>query len=387
MHCGIHTIYAMYAIYLLSKGLDIFQMCLVHATFYGMLAAFEIPTGAIADRNGRMTAVAMSCVLFIACMATFAYTNDFVGFAAAATLRALAQALANGASDSWIRDALRQNGESNDRSRDVFFEAEKRKHAWGIAAALGGAVLVDLYGMRAAWILGIAFYFAALLVALYSMREERAERKLPPAGESKKSLLLTMEMGVRYARSSTNICFVTWAAVAFAFAIATPNIIWQPFFQERLPEWLAKYQSSLGVLWALAMFFHLAGIWIASKLGTSVDARKVLLICGFITAIGMIATAIVEPLGFIVVVYLIHQTARGPFDPWRRTYAHNNINKPEVEATVVSWMSVLQHLSNSVGLIVAGLAAKYVSMNLSWGVAGVVLFAFVAVLWKDRNEK
>ncbi len=52
-----------YAIYVLSRGLDLFQAGIVPAVYWLVAFLFEEPTGAFADVAGRKTAFLLSCTL------------------------------------------------------------------------------------------------------------------------------------------------------------------------------------------------------------------------------------------------------------------------------------------------------------------------------------
>ncbi len=52
-----------YTLYLISKGLNLFEVNLVNVVFYVTLSLFEIPTGAYADIFGRKSSLVLSAAV------------------------------------------------------------------------------------------------------------------------------------------------------------------------------------------------------------------------------------------------------------------------------------------------------------------------------------
>lgn len=109
----------MYALFLLDRGLDLFQMSAVPAVYWIVSFVFEVPTGAFADLAGRKTAFLLSCVIRMVAFALYAYAGGFRDFVVAEFIDALGSTLANGALDAWAVDGMQ--GEGDARPADRFF--------------------------------------------------------------------------------------------------------------------------------------------------------------------------------------------------------------------------------------------------------------------------
>src|SRR5438309_329980 len=107
----------MYALFLLSRGLDLFEMSVVPAIYWIVSFLFEVPTGAFADLAGRKTSFLMSCVIRMIAFGLYAYADTFAAFAVAEFIDALGSTLASGALDAWAVDGMRGEGDARPMER------------------------------------------------------------------------------------------------------------------------------------------------------------------------------------------------------------------------------------------------------------------------------
>ena len=82
-----------YALFLLSRGLDFFQINVVLAVYLIAAFVFEVPTGAVADLVGRKRSFLLSCVV---------RTVAFGLYASAHTFAADRSQKARGRFESWM---------------------------------------------------------------------------------------------------------------------------------------------------------------------------------------------------------------------------------------------------------------------------------------------
>jgi len=93
---------AMYVTFLISKGLNLWEVNLVNLVFFSVMFLAEIPTGAIADIYGRRLSFMLACLLEAIGMFVYAFSDTFVGFAIAEALIALGATCASGAFQAWL---------------------------------------------------------------------------------------------------------------------------------------------------------------------------------------------------------------------------------------------------------------------------------------------
>ncbi len=370
MHCGIAGVYAVYVSFLLHKGLDILQICLVLSAYYWLLAPLECPTGAIADVYGRRTAVVLSNVFLILSMLVFAFTGDMLGFVGAVALKAIGRTYANGALDSFLADRL-DAAHASRLMPAVLKKTEVQKTWWSLGVAFVGSGLADVY-MALPWIMSIGIFTGALIVAI-GMREVRTHHAKFSFREGGEILVNTVRAGLRHGREPYVLMIVVISAV-FWLATMTPNVLWQPYAKQWLP-----YESALGVVWVGSSLAHLSGIWVATKLKMRGLRSLVLFIA--VVGTGIVCTGLFYPSPYLIlIVYLVHQAARGPFDPEKKACLYRHVRNQDIRATVASFVSMVQHICAAIGLTLTGLVAHYVSMQKAFFISGLTMVVLSMII-------
>jgi MFS family permease len=109
----------MYSLFLLSRGLDLFQINVVLATYLISVFLFEVPTGAVANLAGRKASFLLSCVVRMVAFALYAFADNFAQCVTAEFIDAIGSTLASGALGAWAVDGMRAEGDQ--RPTDRFF--------------------------------------------------------------------------------------------------------------------------------------------------------------------------------------------------------------------------------------------------------------------------
>jgi MFS family permease len=152
-----------------DAGVPVWQVPLLWAFFNGVKAAFGVPGGAVADRIGHLTAVALGWAVYAAAYVGFAFVTSagalwllFAGYA-------LFFALTEGAERALV--AALVGGSLRGRAFGVF-------HGAIGAAALPSSILFGLwwtlFGPRVAFLIGAALAGASLLLLLFARNALRS---------------------------------------------------------------------------------------------------------------------------------------------------------------------------------------------------------------------
>ncbi|SDR35757.1 MFS transporter [Natronobacterium texcoconense] len=107
-------IWPIFTLFLLWNDLTYTQIGTLSALSAILVVSLELPTGYVADRYGRRTALAIGMTAMAVSTAGFVVADTFLEFAALYALWALSMALQSGTADAWLYDALR--GAVDDRS-------------------------------------------------------------------------------------------------------------------------------------------------------------------------------------------------------------------------------------------------------------------------------
>ena len=364
--CGINMITATYVMFLLSKGLNLFEVNLVNVVFFTTLFICEVPTGAFADVFGRKASFVLSCFIFSLGMVIYSFSNTFWEFAFAESLSAVGATFATGAFSSWLVDTLKHHNYEHS-TKVIFARGAQLRHGVGIVAALVGAYLSDI-SMSLPWLVGGIIFAITGVIALIVMKEEYFVREKFSFVGGWVKLKDVAKTSVEYGVKNKNIRFIMLLVLGLNFATMAPNMQWQPYFSQWLPN-----QTALGFLWSGMALAMMLGAWLAPKLLKKVtDERKALLYCHSVTALCIIGTVALGILPVAILMFFMHEVARGAFEPIKEAYLHDNIPS-KARATIVSFESIAHHAGGAIGLIASGALALYGSITLAWIVSGVVL--------------
>lgn len=154
---GISFISATYVMFLISRGLNLFEVNLVNFVFFTTLFFCEIPTGAVADVFGRKASFVVSCFLLSTSMFLYSAMGSFWGFAFAEFVAAMGFTFSTGAFQAWVVDKL-QNENYKGSLGSVFVKEQQITHVAGIIGALLGAFLADK-NIVFPWIAGGGVFF------------------------------------------------------------------------------------------------------------------------------------------------------------------------------------------------------------------------------------
>lgn len=377
-HCGMSMHSAVYTTFLLSKGLNLFEVNLVNVAFFLTLFVCEVPTGAFADVFGRKKSFLVSCVLFAIGMFVYGISEVFWQFIIAEMLVAVAATFMSGAFDAWLVDKLRHHGYEG-QLNSIFAKNAQWVTFLGLLSAFGGAFLYE-YNPALPWFVGGLFFVVAGSMAAAVMQEEYFVHKKVSWAEGAQALRDVFVSSVQYGVRNKNIRFVMLLVLGLSFCVMAPNMQWQPFFKEWLPQ-----QTSMGFIWTGMALSMMLGAWAAPKLLRHISERNSLLLCQVVAGVGIVGTVSTGLLAPSVVIFFAHEIGRGAFGPIKTAYLHDNIPSKE-RATVVSFESIAHHLGGAAGLVVSGALAEYVSIPIAWMVSGGMLLMVAAILSKNKNQ-
>ena len=376
---GMSFIAATYVIFLISKGLNLFQVNLVNFFFFGTLFIFEIPTGAFADVFGRRLSFILSCFLLSLSLFVYAIATSFWWFVLGEVIGAVGATFASGAFQAWLVDRLRHQGYEGSIGH-VFAREQQIQSGCAIVAAMLGTFAAGK-NMSLPWILGGGIMFCAGTLAIIFMREEKFERRRFSFRIGVSSMAETVRTSMQYAKKNSAVRFVIIMGLAQYFSVQAPNMQWQPFFAKFLPD-----NSALG--------FVFCGISVAMIIGSSFapwfsrkikNERMALSISQIAIGTGICLTVFCSKLFPAMGIFFAHEIARGVFNPLKNVYLNDNIPSRE-RATLISFESISHHVGGMIGLLVSGSVAQYVSMDSAWVFSGTILILSALVFIKNGKK-
>jgi MFS family permease len=352
----------MYAWFLLDRGLDLFEINLVLATYLITAFLFEVPTGAVADVFGRKVSFVSSCVVRSFAFALYAFCDELHEFLFAEFIDAIGTTLASGALDAWAVDGMRDEGDL--RPKDRFFARSLvLARTLMIASGIGGGYLAAA-DLVLPWLGGAAGFALTGVVAAVLMREKRGK---PTSSMRRPSLRDTVRAGFGAVREVPALGILCALTLVASFATMSAHQLWQP----RLMGLGGGEVWILGWVWALLNVSSLLGSALVPRLLARASRATVLAVASAWRAATLGFAAQAATLSPAAAGFLLQEMGFGLAEPVMSSWMNEHTDSRE-RATVLSVRAMAFTLGGSLGLVSLGLVARAVGIPTAWTVAAVI---------------
>jgi MFS family permease len=354
-----------YVNFLISKGLNLFEVNLVNTIFFVTLFLCEIPTGAFADVFGRKASFVVSCFLWGVGNLVYVFSDSFWHFALAEAICAVGATFSSGAFQAWLVDEIKHHGYEG-KLDTIFARASYLKTAVLTVAAMIGAY-IGSYNLGYPWILNTTFGFIVMVIAMITIRESYFERKPFSFREGLRAMRDTAKASIRYATNDSNVRFVLVLVCVMIFGVQALNMQWAPFYTAHVG------QASLSWVWLGIAGFSMLGAWLAPWiLKHTKSEKKALVASRLVSGATLACLSFASPLAMSLAIFFLHEMARGTLNPIKDAFLHDNIPSQE-RATIISFESMAHHIGGAIGLVASGAAALKLGIPTTWMLSGSIL--------------
>jgi MFS family permease len=371
---GPSFIYAIYPLFLRSRGLNQFQINVVAALFFITTASTDVPTGAFADAIGRRASVIVGDLVSAAAYSVYFFAHRFVFFALGEVLDGIGSTFRNGAIDAWAIDSLNRVRFAGTTYR-LF---SRGSQLWRFAAMTGAVIgaYVAIGDVAIPWILGTMGMLAGAGWAFSLMRGEQRR-------ESTHQLTPGEVAGLVYERmiGGLKIGFSDRAVLLMAVANAIQLGAWSQFFVEWQHYFTTHLSSGIWIVgWLFALFSigSMMGSEISARFATpralrpyflasSVALQAIILLCA--------GTGIGHPMA-VLAMFVLRHVIDGFAVPVYQAWFNEQI-EVDYRATLLSFQSTFATLGASVGLPLTGLIADSWGLGAAWQMSA--MFALLGV--------
>jgi MFS family permease len=355
---------AIYPLFLLSRGLDLFEINIVFSVYLITAFSFEVPTGAVADVLGRKVSFLFSCLLRGCAFGLYWFADSFVHCLIAELIDAIGTTLATGALDAWVVDAMKEEGDRRPAG-PIFARAAFIASPMMIVAGVLGGYAGDV-DIALPWVFGASTFLLTGLAGVVLMREAR----VPPAqhGGTWTAWIRTTRQGlitVRRQPVMLALCLLT-GFTAFATMPA-----WH-YWPARLQEVSGGGTWLLGWAWALISLAGMAGNWLMPRLVRRYRREHVLMVAWTWRAAMLGGAALSGHLVPTFLAIVAMQAVWGLSEPALQGWMNENVDSAE-RATVLSVRSMSFTLGGGLGLIFLGLIGRAAGIPAVWGAAALLL--------------
>lgn len=354
-----------YALFLLSRGLDLLEINLVLATYLVTTCLFEIPTGAVADVFGRKISFLLSCLVRALAFGLYYVSDTLPAFLFAEFVDAIGTTLATGALDAWAVDGVRAEGDR--RPADRLFA---RGQIIGQASMILSGLLVALWtadDLARAWLVGSGGFLLCAAVGALTMREPPRTRPAP-AGVRPPSVAAMVREALRAVREQPvmrGLCAMTFVTM---FATVPAFHMWQP----RLAELAGAGAEVTGWIWVGLSLASLAGSAVIPRLVPRLGRPRALACAVVWRALTLAVAGAAGGFPLATCAFILQEAGFGFSEPVLQAWMSEHASA-EQRATVLSVRSMSFTLGGASGLIGLGWLALLTDIGVAWMVSAALL--------------
>ena len=379
-------IWGVNTLFLLSVGLDIFQVMLVNAAYTVAQVIFEVPTGVVADTVGRRASYLLAVgTIFVSTLLYVWFGLAGLGvwpFAAASVLLGIGYTFYTGAVDAWMVDALHSVGYEG-RLEPIF---ARYGMTFGIFM-LVGTTLGGFLGQVGLWIPYVAraaVLVPAFLLGLLVMRDLGFRGRPLTLGSFGHETRRIATAGVTYGLRDRVVRFIMFATLVQGVFFMYGFYSWQKYFLDLLGKDLVWVTGVIAALVGLTQIFGNAMVGRITK--RIPDRGLILMVCTGVSTVAIVGAALVQQFWVAVPLYLVSTVAFGISMPVKQGWLNSRIPSEE-RATIISLDALFGDAGMTVGQLGLGYLSQAFSIPFAWVVGGITQAAGVPLLGAARRAE
>jgi MFS family permease len=376
------------SIYLLSKGLDYFQISLLDSLELIAVFLLEIPTGIIGDRFGHKVSFQISMFLQAAFYLFLTITISFYMLCVIILIRAISAACWSGSFTAWYISRLQKENCKEEHVR-LFSNNIVLESIAGISAGFLGAFTV-VNGID------VGYRIAAALVIISAVMLIPIPDNSAPSAENKKDICMKKLLPDMAAIMRTTRDFFgsngvgQWGLIlplAIGFiAVSGIDSLWQPLFLGKQGN---EQIQILGYAWVFIRSGTLMAGICARALRKWSRMRTYFPALLLLSSVFVLSAAVLDKWWLSVFAFTLHAFAWVLFSTLIYGYLYQEL--PETsKATSLSTISSLNSVAGVVGMILISLLANYNIKFSFFAASTIFVIAFISY-WllhgKVKNAK
>jgi MFS family permease len=364
-----------WVIFLQDKGLSLTQIGLLEAAAWVLTAAAEVPTGALADRWGRKTSLALGSLVYAASMFLILAEAMSPAFLLGYALWNTGFAFVSGADQALLYDTLKADGRESEAAQQSGRSAAIQMGSQGLAA-LAGAALATIDITLCFTLCGIAALVSAGLILTVKEPPHHAE------GEEELGYWQNLRTGVGIAARRPIVRTLLLLSAAF---FVVPLIVYYFLLQPYALE-VGLPIAALGLVVVGIQAATVAASWLAHRTEGRFAIVSVVGTGGVLIIAACVVLALrpsIPTIGLMVVVALMPALI-GPLLLARI----NDLIPSAQRATILSLSALLGELGTAAAVPVLMAAADILDPAAAIGLAAgmfAIVFVPVWLIWRGQD--
>jgi MFS family permease len=379
-------IWGINTLFLLSVGLDIYQVMLVNAAYTVSQAFFEVPTGVVADTLGRRASYLLAVgIIFVSTLmyVWFGLAHMGVGpFAVASAILGLGYTFYTGAVDAWMVDAL-HSVDYEGRLEPIF---ARYGIVFGIFMLIGTTAggFIGQIDLWIPYVLRAAILIPAFLLGVLVMRDMGFKGRPLTLHSFGRETARIAKAGITYGIRDRVVLFIMLASLVQGVFFMYGFYSWQKYFLDLLGRDLIWVTGVIAALVGLTQIF--GNVLVGRIIKRVPDRGLILMVCTGISAVVVVGGALVQSFWIAVPLYLVSALAFGIATPVKSGWLNSRIRSEE-RATIISLDALFGDAGSTAGQVGLGWMSQAISIPAAWLVGGIVQAVGVPLLGVARRAE
>ncbi|MCK5413292.1 MAG: hypothetical protein KAI57_02850 [Candidatus Pacebacteria bacterium] len=368
-------------IFLMERGLNLFEINIVSLVTVIIVFTFEIPTGIIADTYGRKVSFVCSCFIIALGMFVYSIGDSLSLFVLASFIFAIGNTLESGAFKAWLVDSIDYHSYSDyfiDKEH-IYVKETQAKYLASIIGAFCGVFLAEI-NISLPWIAaGILMTFVGVISIIY-MKEEY----LVDNNSSTKNIQVmksTIKNSIKCIKSSETLKFIFAMGLLHSFGTKGLYMQWQPYFAD-----LFQSEIILGFIWAGISIAIISGTTLSKNLSFNMKKKERIMTSQIAVGFGIFLCGVTTSIPIVIISFLFIFFMMGISIPIKEEYLNETITNTE-RATLISCMSIIYSIGSVIGLLFSGYIAEYYSISMTWMISGLALIFLTLLILKNHSKE
>lgn len=369
-------------LFLLDKGMDIFEAGTAIAAYSGTVLLLELPTGGLSDSIGRKRVYLASLTVQLASAATLLVAWNYPGLLLGVIGLGIARALSSGTIDAWFVDEFNLDHPGGDLQKAIAKTQVFIPIGIALGSLVGGLIPMTL-GKALAASFGTGIYSATLItmIAVLLMQfmltsaiivERTGHGRTGGAIAGLKRFPEVLSTSLKYGVRNRIVLLLMLASLGLGFGVASVELLWQPRAKDLLGPDSGTWV--FGVLAAAYFVAMSAGNVLITPLCQRLATSYARVLLGLRALVGLILVILAMQdafLGFtffFLLAVMVNGMSGSP-----HVAIFNSQVPSERRSTMMSFESLVLQGGGMIGSITLGGLAQDYSIPAAWYVAGAAL--------------
>ncbi|MCG7841484.1 MAG: MFS transporter [Methanomassiliicoccales archaeon] len=369
-------------LYIISKGLDLFQAGLILSIYSGTIILLELPTGGLSDAIGRKRVYLYSLAVSVLSGITLLFAAGLLWFVLGFFLYGVARALSSGSMDAWFVDEFGRTNPGGDLQRALAKANIFIPLGIGAGSLLGGLLpmlTMDLTSgidwmnqYSANILLMVIMVLVQMILTVFLVHETAFKGEGGGLVQGFQKLPRVLSDALEYGVRDRFTLVLMISSLFMGFGLLSVELLWQPqvlgLMGDPTETWI------FGVLAAGYFFASALGNMLATRLVPWFGRDHLLLLTIVRAASGATLVILAWQQGLLefailyLLLYLIFGVANSP-----HAAVFNARIPGERRSTLMSFESLMLQSGGMLGSLFIGTWATLAGISSAWTVAGLIL--------------